>query len=311
MLSRTIVSTLSQTPGISYAQIARAALDSNQPRLAQLLLDHEPCAASQVPLLLSMGGDESGLDKAIESGDGDLIYLALLHMKRKMVRADFFRIVGGKSVARSWLVCYARQCDTGLLRDFYYQDDRRGESAKLIIQECLGIADSSDKVAKLKMAYKLYSDDKDYTFESKSTDEYIRLVGVQAQLERDTGHTFVGMSVSESIGKCLSLGHANRATKIQKDFKVPDKRFWWLKVKALVTSHNWEGLEKFVKATPKFAVGGVIELLIKHGQASQANKYIDILVRSGQAGEQAGKKYIEEVHALETRSRQGSGTNSR
>lgn len=114
------------------------------------------------------------------------------------------------------------------------------------------------------MALKLYSDDKECAFEAKSTDDEIRLLNLQTQLERDTGHAFTGMSISESIGQCLALGHANRATKMQKDFKVPDRRFWWIKVKALVGTRNWEGLDSFVRATPKFDVGGIIEMLIRH-----------------------------------------------
>lgn len=36
------------------------------------LIDHEPRAADQVPLLISMQEDELALMKAIESGDTDL-----------------------------------------------------------------------------------------------------------------------------------------------------------------------------------------------------------------------------------------------
>lgn len=40
--------------------------------LCQQLLDYEPRAGDQVPLLMSMGQDELALVKAIESGDTDL-----------------------------------------------------------------------------------------------------------------------------------------------------------------------------------------------------------------------------------------------
>lgn len=29
---------------------------------------------------------------------------------------------------------------------------------------------------------------------------------------------------------------------------MPDKRFWWIKLKALAATHNWEGLEAFAKS---------------------------------------------------------------
>lgn len=55
-------------------------------------------------------------------------------------------------------------------------------------------------------------------------DEQIKLISLQSQLERDTGHSFASMSVSETISKCLQLGHGNRAAKIKSEYKVPDKR---------------------------------------------------------------------------------------
>lgn len=67
-----IVTKLSACPGISYAEISATAHKAGKPRLATMLLDHEPRAQDQVPLLLSMRQPEHALEKAIESGDSDL-----------------------------------------------------------------------------------------------------------------------------------------------------------------------------------------------------------------------------------------------
>jgi hypothetical protein len=37
------------------------------------------------------------------------------------------------------------------------------------------------------------------------------------------------LSVYETMFKLIRLGYANRAQKMQKDFKVPDKTAWWLR----------------------------------------------------------------------------------
>lgn len=71
-ICRIIVDKLAKKPGLSYAEIAKTAHDAGQTRLATKLLDYEPRAADQVPLLLSMQEDETALIKAIESGDTDL-----------------------------------------------------------------------------------------------------------------------------------------------------------------------------------------------------------------------------------------------
>jgi hypothetical protein len=58
--------------GVSYAEIARRAWEVGRAGLATKLLDHEPRAGEQVPLLLSMKEDRLALLKAVDSGDTDL-----------------------------------------------------------------------------------------------------------------------------------------------------------------------------------------------------------------------------------------------
>ncbi|KAJ3129946.1 hypothetical protein HK098_007212 [Nowakowskiella sp. JEL0407] len=269
--------------GLSFAEVAKTAYQSGHTKLATRLLDYEPQAANQVPLLMSMQEDELALIKAIESGDNDLVYLVMLHMKGKLPTADFFRIVNGKPLACSLLETYSKQQDLKLLKDFYYQDDRRGDSANIMVVEAYRKDDLSARVNQLRVSQKLYQEDKDYAFEAKATEEQTKLLEIQAQLEKDTGHSFLELSLSETIFKCLLLGHGNRAAKIKSDFKVPDKRFWWLKVKALVKALNWEGLEKFAKSNPKFGFSGIIDTLIKANQLHQAKLFLDLMIKTGGA----------------------------
>ncbi|KAJ3299233.1 hypothetical protein HK104_009629 [Borealophlyctis nickersoniae] len=333
-LCRIIVDKLGgDSAGMSYTEIAKAAYEAGQTKLATKLLDYEPQPANQVPLLMSMKEDELALTKAIESGDTDLVYLVMLHMKRQLPTAEFFRIINGKPLACSLLESYCKQQDSQLLRDFYYQDDRRVESANVAIIEGYGLnvgiqravligseflggssclcvnafmQDLAGRTAKLKVALKLYSDDKERAFETKATDDQIKLLQLQAVLERETAHAFTDLSISETIFKLLLLGHANRAAKVKSDFKVPDKRFWWLKVKALIQSHNWEALEKFAKSNQKFGFVGIVDTLIRAGALSQAQKYVEMMVRAGGQQEKEAQPYLE----LLTRSGTG-GTPSR
>ena len=53
-----------------------------------MLLDYEPRPESQVRQLISMREPEPALRKAIESGDTELIFEALLNMKRQLVRVS-------------------------------------------------------------------------------------------------------------------------------------------------------------------------------------------------------------------------------
>jgi len=58
-------------------------------------------------------------------------------------------------------------------------------------------------------------------------DEYSRLLAFQQTLEKETTDRieFFGLSVDETIKKCLLNSMSKRADKLKSDFKVPDKRF--------------------------------------------------------------------------------------
>lgn len=84
-ICRMVVMKLTGKRGISFEEIARTAYDEGRGRLATQLLDYEPRAGRQVPLLLSMEEDEIALDKAIESGDTDLGNYYLIYFQNLCV----------------------------------------------------------------------------------------------------------------------------------------------------------------------------------------------------------------------------------
>ncbi|KAI8887949.1 hypothetical protein K501DRAFT_174170 [Backusella circina FSU 941] len=271
VICRTIVDKLAKKPGLSYAEIAKTAHDAGQTRLATKLLDYEPRAADQVPLLISMQEDETALIKAIESGNTDLVYLVIFHLKRKLQLGEFFRMINNKPVACNLLEVYCKEQDTELLKDFYYQDDRRVDSANIVLAEGFEEKDITERIKKLKISGKTYGEHRELAFESKSVDEAIKLLQFQSTLEKDTQQSFTGLSVSETIYKCTTLGQHAKATKVRTDFKVPDKRFWWVKLRALVEIRDWENLEKLAKSK-KSPIGYEIGAFKEAGEQAYLNK---------------------------------------
>lgn len=106
-----------------------------------------------------MREDRLAFDKAIDSGDTDLgsflpppfivlfflskivsfgewvVYQVLLHLKARLSLGDFFRLVDDRPAGSALLEIYAKQQDREMLRDFYYQDDRRLEGALLVLDD--------------------------------------------------------------------------------------------------------------------------------------------------------------------------------
>ncbi|KAI8911364.1 Vps16, N-terminal region-domain-containing protein [Powellomyces hirtus] len=274
--------------GVSFTEVAKTAHESGQTKLATKLLDYEPQAANQVPLLMSMEEDELALNKAIESGDTDLVHLVILHMKRKLSPAEFFRIISSKPLASSLLESYCKEQDPQLLRDFYYQDDRNVDTANVLIIEGHDCEVLADRINKFKIANKLYQDDKEHAFEISATEDAIKLLTHQETLTRELSQDFLGLSAVETIMKLIELNQSNKAAKIKSDLKISDKKFWWIRIKSLIQMHDWEGLEKFAKANSKQGYGGIVDGLIRLKTPTaviQAQKYVELMKKAG--GQQA------------------------
>ena len=94
-----IVDRLRGKHGVSFETIARAAYDEGRGHLATALLNYEPRAGKQVPLLLNMEEDDVALTKAIDSGDTDLVFFVLLHLRQKLPLAAFFRTLADRPLA--------------------------------------------------------------------------------------------------------------------------------------------------------------------------------------------------------------------
>ena len=92
-----------------------------------------------------MEQDEVALVKATESGDTDLgtytvfdltlVFIVLQHLRKKLPLAQFFRALNDKPVASQLFESWAKKHDRELLKDFYYQDDRKSASAGVLIHE--------------------------------------------------------------------------------------------------------------------------------------------------------------------------------
>jgi hypothetical protein len=255
-----IVKKLHGKPGVSFEEIARAAYDEGRVRLATELLNYEPRAGKQVPLLLNMKEDTIALDKAIESGDTDLIYHVLLHLRKKLPLASFFRVINSRPVATALVESSAWDQDRELLKDLYYQDDRRLDGSNLLLSEAIAQPSEQLMIDKLKLASKYLQDSRDsaVVFQRQAIDDAAKLLRLQAQFEADLsgprdaspavpGQAYIGLSVNETIFQLVRQGHYKRALKIQSEFKIPDKTYTYIRLRALVAARHWTELEETAK----------------------------------------------------------------
>lgn len=79
------------------------------------------------------------------------VYHVLLHLQKRLPLGSFFRLIeeGGSRLAPAskLLQVYAREQNRDMLRDFYYSDDRRVESAVLCLDEAASMmVNTSDAI---------------------------------------------------------------------------------------------------------------------------------------------------------------------
>ncbi|TIB73013.1 hypothetical protein E3Q08_01739 [Wallemia mellicola] len=253
---------------VGWSDIAKVAYEVGRVSLATKMLDREPRASEVVPQLKRMKEDRLALLKAIQSSDPDLVIDVLLHLRSRLTLGDFFRVLedGGSvyQLAKSLLVVYAKDKDRDMLRNFYFQDDRRVESAKLDLSEAEQLSGDA-KVSKVKSAMKFFSEDKKCAFESKACDEYQKLLTI----------TNGATSVNDAIRELLNKDDIKGAEKLKTDFKVSDKRWWYLRLHHLIEKSDYDGLEELA-SSKKSPIGyePFVKALKKAGNKKLAGEYI-------------------------------------
>ncbi|OAY57326.1 protein VACUOLELESS1 isoform X1 [Manihot esculenta] len=272
--------------GISYAAVAAHADKSGWRKLAAMLVEYESRSSKQIPLLLSIGEEDTALTKATESGDADLVYLVLFHIWLKRPALEFFGTIQARPIARDLFVTYARSYKHEFLKDFFLSTGQLQDVAFLLWKESWELGKNpmaskgsplhGPRIKLIEKAQSLFSETKEHIFESKAAEEHAKLLRIQHELEVSTKQAiFVDSSISDTIRTCIVLGNHRAAMKVKTEFKVSEKRWYWLKVFALATIRDWDALEKFSKEKrPPIGYRPFVEACIDADEKSEALKYI-------------------------------------
>jgi len=94
-------------------------------------------------------------------------------------------------------------------------------------------------------------------------------------LEATIGGNLVDNTLNDTVYELIVQGHSKRVARIKSDFKIPDRRFWWIKIKALAQIRDWASLENFSKEK-KSPIGYApfAQICIEQNAIKEAEKYI-------------------------------------
>uniref|UniRef100_A0A452T555 Vacuolar protein sorting-associated protein 16 homolog n=1 Tax=Ursus maritimus TaxID=29073 RepID=A0A452T555_URSMA len=274
---------LGDTPGVSYSDIAARAYGCGRTELAIKLLEYEPRSGEQVPLLLKMKRSKLALSKAIESGDTDLVFTVLLHLKNELNRGDFFMTLRNQPMALSLYRQFCKHQELETRGPGCWSGSFSGHLGLLFAAHPVwsslwwesrrGYERIEGRVAALQTAADAFYKAKN-EFAAKATEDQMRLLRLQRRLEDELGGRFVDLSLHDTVTTLVLGGHSKRAEQLARDFRIPDKRLWWLKLTALADLEDWEELEKFSKSK-KSPIGYLpfVEICMKQHNKYEAKKY--------------------------------------
>lgn len=274
VIARVVSVKLGEAAGISYSEIASRAYECGRTELAIKLLEFEPRSGEQVPLLLKMKRSQLALSKAIESGDTDLVYTVVTYLKNEMNRGDFFMTLRNQPVALSLYRQFCKHQEQDTLKDLFNQDDDHQELGNLYVKASYKEQRLEARFSLLQSAVDEYNKAKN-EFAAKATEEEMKLLRFQRRLDEEKGEGLLGLSLQDTLQALLTSNLHKQAEQLYRDFKVPDKRYWWLKLKALAEKEDWEELEKFAKSK-KSPIGYLpfVEVCMKHHNKHEARKYV-------------------------------------
>uniref|UniRef100_A0A3Q3IFB9 Vacuolar protein sorting-associated protein 16 homolog n=1 Tax=Monopterus albus TaxID=43700 RepID=A0A3Q3IFB9_MONAL len=273
-IARAVCVKVGDSPGVSYSHIAAKAYECGRTELAIKLLDFEARAGEQVPLLLKMKRSQLALSKAVESGDTDLVYTVVTYLKNEMNRGDFFMTLRNQPVALSLYRQFCKLQEQDTLKDLYNQDDDHHELANYYVTASYREKRLDTRLSLLQSAVDEYNKAKN-EFAAKATEDEMRLLRFQRKLDDEKGAGLLGLSLQATMEALLALGLHKQAEQLYRDFRVPDKRYWWLKLKSLAEKEEWEELEKFSRSK-KSPIGylAFIEVCMKCNNKYEAKKYV-------------------------------------
>eukprot|EP01126_Amoeba_proteus_P060738 TRINITY_DN8074_c0_g1_i3.p1 TRINITY_DN8074_c0_g1~~TRINITY_DN8074_c0_g1_i3.p1 ORF type:complete len:833 (+),score=156.41 TRINITY_DN8074_c0_g1_i3:228-2501(+) len=310
-----ILKKMSKVPGVSYSRVAYTAYLYKKPNLATKLLEFEPKPQDQVPLLLKMQKYDTALKVACASGDGDLVQMVLIVYKKFSTVKQFLSLLRSNSEANALWSTWCLHTDMQLLLDTYRALGRYSliNLAKQETKIALGIKETNERKERLirvrkilKQAEKEISlqppptekttitsevgaffspttrgeeDGKilDINFFSKSLREEIDLLNYQQRLGNPT-EQFIDSSITTTLFKLVLQGEEQKAKEMKQEFDIPSKRWWWTKIRALVSVGRWEGLSSFARSEkPPFGYGPFAEACLEANNFVEAYNYIKMM----------------------------------
>lgn len=281
-----IANRLGKASGISFINIAKKAVTHGRIKLAVKLIDFEPRPALQVCMLLELEKYSDALDKAVESGNTDLISFVIVKMQRKMSLKDFQMEVRRDPIVYSLYKKHCKEQNEEALINIYRQEDDNNEIAACHVKNACNPENFSMSASMLESAREHYKKAKNEVYMMLCEDQK-KLLMKQKELEDKFKREFVDLTLQDTIFRLLIMKETKMADNLRIIFRFSERKYWWLKIQSLAELQNWFELEQFSKIkTSPIGYEPFIDVCLQQDNESEARKYI------GRVGKEKKIKYL-------------------
>jgi len=268
-----------------YASVALAAHRSGRKGVADLLIMLEQSPADKVQALLAIGSYADAAAVSCRVRDPDLIHTCISAYHQSLPKSDegksqYFSGIINKfplEAISMFTAYYARLGgfsggDARPYINILLRRQKHADAALNFAKKALRQTKPNDpetkKVEMMKEASKIFElAGKDCAFHKTCTDEQITLIADQEQLRLSYGSMEVAPPTTSVTSTMMSIikyaavdprsGHRLQSDfdRIGKKYKVPEKRQWYVKVRALSESGQWAALRNFAESRAKPPIG--------------------------------------------------------
>jgi len=237
-------------------------------------------------LLFNMEKYDIALSKALESGDTDLAYDVIMKL-RSSKPPNWFETIRRKPAAMSLLLNLLKTNDQPMLEEFLRTSEMYPELAEHYARKAYEAGNPEEMSKILGSAKEQFAlaqqRDSTYAFAVRATQDEMNLVLAQRDKELSTGKTLCGQPLADTVRELLIIGDQKSAAKLRSDFKMSEKKYWWLRVQAIAANSKtdvmaYNQLERLAKEK-KSPIGyePFAEVCIDGGVNEEALKYISMI----------------------------------
>ncbi|KAJ5077173.1 vacuolar protein sorting vps16 [Anaeramoeba ignava] len=134
---------------------------------------------------------------------------------------------------------------------------------------------------KLGSAHKIFAES-NLEFFKNSTTIQLSLLTYQEKLEtqksnREAKNQYLGLSLYQTVGKLIRDEEFKEADSFRKKFSIPDKQYWWIKIRNLAQANHYAELRNFAQNKSPIGYEPFARVCIENDSKTKANEFISMI----------------------------------